>query len=156
MASISNIPVSLPSLSKSKSHFFQNRSLLFTPLSLLPKPIPFNDSNNRKKKNKRGKFWLTLATPEEVLPSDSQQIVSTTGDESVSTVIQALLFVAFLLTILTIGVIYIAVQDFLEKREMDKYEKEEAAKNKNGKKKKVRARAGPRGFGQKIDEDDDI
>ncbi|KAE8691079.1 pumilio-like protein 1-like [Hibiscus syriacus] len=156
MASISipNIPIALPFLSKSKSHFSQNPSLLFTPLSLSPKPIPFHNPNNRK--NKGSKFWITLATPEEVLPSDSRQIVSTTGDEGVATVIQALLFVAFVaLTILTIGVIYIAVQDFLEKREIDKYEKEEAAKNKNVKKKKVRARAGPRGFGQKVDEDDE-
>lgn len=45
--------------------------------------------------------------------------------------------------------------DFLQKREREKYEKEEAAnKKKNGKKKKVRARAGPRGFGQKIDDND--
>ena len=52
-------------------------------------------------------------------------------------------------------VIYIAVTDFLQKREREKFEKEEAAnKKKNGKKKKVRARAGPRGFGQKIDDDD--
>lgn len=52
-------------------------------------------------------------------------------------------------------VIYIAVTDFLQKREREKYEKEEAAnKKKNGKKKKVRARAGPRGFGQKIDDGD--
>ena len=49
------------------------------------------------------------------------------------------------------------VTDFLQKREKEKFEKEEAA-NKSGKKKKkkgVRARAGPRGFGQKIDEDED-
>lgn len=53
-------------------------------------------------------------------------------------------------------VIYIAVTDFLQKREREKYEKEEAAKKKkSGKKKKVRARTGPRGFGQKIDDDDE-
>lgn len=54
-------------------------------------------------------------------------------------------------------VIYIAVTDFLQKREKEKFEKEEAAQKKSGgKKKKVRARAGPRGFGQKIEvvEDD--
>lgn len=50
-------------------------------------------------------------------------------------------------------VIYIAVSDFLQKREKEKFEKEESAKKKNGKKRKVRARAGPRGFGQKIDEE---
>lgn len=56
-------------------------------------------------------------------------------------------------------VIYIAVTDFLQKREKEKFEKEEAAKKKKGGKKgKVRARArgGPRGFGQKIEEDDAI
>lgn len=56
-------------------------------------------------------------------------------------------------------VIYIAVTDFLQKREREKFEKEEAAKKKkSGKKGKVRtrARAGPRGFGQKIEEDDDV
>ena len=49
------------------------------------------------------------------------------------------------------------MQDFLQKREREKFEKEEAANKKNGKKKKkkaARSRAGPRGFGQKIDEDD--
>lgn len=54
-------------------------------------------------------------------------------------------------------VVYLAVTDFLQKRETDKFEKEEAAKgkNKNKKKKKVgRARAGPRGFGQKYVEDE--
>lgn len=55
-------------------------------------------------------------------------------------------------------VIYIAVTDFLTKREREKFEKEEAAKKKKGGKKgkvRARARAGPRGFGQKIQEEDD-
>ncbi|KAH1207709.1 hypothetical protein GmHk_15G042739 [Glycine max] len=52
-------------------------------------------------------------------------------------------------------VIYLAVTDFLQKREKEKFEKEEAAKGKNKKRKKVgRARAGPRGFGQKYVEDE--
>ena len=45
--------------------------------------------------------------------------------------------------------------DFLQKREKEKFDKEEAAKLSGKKKKKVRARAGPRGFGQKFDEDED-
>lgn len=46
--------------------------------------------------------------------------------------------------------------DFLQKREREKFEKEEAAKTKkSGKKKKVKVRAGPRGFGQKIVEEED-
>ncbi|MFQ6619614.1 hypothetical protein Gotur_000313 [Gossypium turneri] len=169
MASISSMPISLPnlpslpSISKSTSVNTQSSSLLFpSSLSLSTKPILFHPNSHQKKKG--SKLWITLATPEEVLPSDStpldnsQQIVSSTGDEGVATVIQALLFVAFVaLSILTIGVIYIAVQDFLGKREREKFEKEEAARNKSGKKKKkknVRARPGPRGFGQKLDEDD--
>lgn len=47
--------------------------------------------------------------------------------------------------------------DFLQKREREKYDKEEAAKKKSGRKGKLkaRARAGPRGFGQKIEEEDE-
>lgn len=56
-----------------------------------------------------------------------------------------------------IQVIYIAVTDYLQKREKEKFEKEEAEKaKKGGKKKRVRARTGPKGFGQKIDIDDDL
>lgn len=102
---------------------------------------------------KRTKIWeLTATSTTDVLPSDADAVVSTTGDDGVSTIISALLFVAFIgLSILTIGVIYIAVTDFLQKREKEKFEKDEAAKKKkkSGKKGQVRARAGPRGFGQK-------
>ncbi|MBA0790498.1 hypothetical protein Gohar_015143 [Gossypium harknessii] len=117
MASISSMPISLPnlpslpSISKSTSVNTQSSSLLFpSSLSLSTKPILFHPNSHQKKKG--SKLWITLATPEEVLPSDStpldnsQQIVSSTGDEGVATVIQALLFVAFVaLSILTIGVI---------------------------------------------------
>lgn len=53
-------------------------------------------------------------------------------------------------------VIYLAVTDFLTKREKEKFEKEEAASGKKKRKRKV-VRAGPKGFGQKIvqTEDDD-
>lgn len=53
--------------------------------------------------------------------------------------------------------IYIGVTDYLQKREREKLDKEEAEKKKkkSGKKGKVRARAGPRGFGQKVDDFDD-
>lgn len=45
----------------------------------------------------------------------------------------------------------------MQKREKDEYEKQETATKKSGKKKKkkVTSRAGPRGFGQKIDDDDE-
>ncbi|XWS53097.1 hypothetical protein CRYUN_Cryun11dG0128500 [Craigia yunnanensis] len=134
-----NIPISLtslppfPSISKPRSHFSQNThnsSLVFTsPLSLSTTPrqnIHFHNPIGRNHQ-KNNLYWKTFATPEEVLPSDStpldnsQQIVPSTGDEGVATIIQALLLVAFVaLTILTIGFIYIAVQDFLEKREREK------------------------------------
>ncbi|XP_020577737.1 uncharacterized protein LOC110022919 [Phalaenopsis equestris] len=87
----------------------------------------------------------------------AQEIIPEVEDGPSGSVISALLLAAFIgLSLLTIGVIYLAVQDFLQKREREKFEKEEAEKKKkDGKKKKVRARAGPRGFGQKIDEEDD-
>jgi hypothetical protein len=112
----------------------------------------------------------------------TQQIVATTSDDGVSITISVLLFIAFVgLTILTIGVnseiltlhkllkilwvlkiwvvwiqvVYLGVTDYLQKREREKLEKdEEANKKKGGKKKRLRARAGPKGFGQKIDEFD--
>lgn len=107
---------------------------------------------------------IPVAAAEDIVPSEAatavdttQQLVSNT-DDGFTTIISALLFVAFIgLSILTIGVIYLGVTDFLQKREKEKFEKEEAA-NKSGKKKKkkvTRARAGPRGFGQKIDEEED-
>ncbi|XP_060214853.1 uncharacterized protein LOC132641781 [Lycium barbarum] len=105
------------------------------------------------------------ALPENFLLSEvnldetTDQIVSSTNDNGVSTIIQTLLFIAFVgLSVLTIGVIYIAVTDFLQKRDKEKFEKEEAAKKKkSGRKGKIvaRARGGPRGFGQKIEEVDD-
>lgn len=52
-------------------------------------------------------------------------------------------------------VIYIALTDFLQKREKEKFEKEEAGKKKSGKKKKVKAKGGPKGFGQKIEEEEE-
>lgn len=56
-----------------------------------------------------------------------------------------------------VQVIYIGVTDYLQKREKEKFEKEEAEKAKRGsKKKRARPRVGPKGFGQKIDNDDDL
>ncbi|GAB4860120.1 hypothetical protein Ancab_011598 [Ancistrocladus abbreviatus] len=111
---------------------------------------------------KRHKLWGANATSGDSLPSEaipvenSEQIVSANGD-GVSTIISSLLFIAFIgLSILTIGVIYIGVTDFLQKREREKFEQEEAANKKNSKKKvRVRARPAPRGFGQKIDEEEE-
>lgn len=55
-------------------------------------------------------------------------------------------------------VIYIGVTDFLQKREREKFEREEASKKKKKSGKKptnVRAKGGPRGFGQKVYDEDD-
>lgn len=87
---------------------------------------------------------------------NSDQIVASSGDDGVSAIVSVLLFLAFIaLSLLTIGVIYIAVTDFLQKRESDKFAKEEEARNKKkrSKNRRVRARAGPRGFGKKRYED---
>ncbi|XP_030447477.1 uncharacterized protein LOC115670366 [Syzygium oleosum] len=109
-------------------------------------------------RNPRAGSWRLSAAAEDALES-SQQIVSSGGgggDDGVSNAVSVLLLIAFAgLSILTIGVIYIAVTDFLQKREREKFEKEEAGKKKKGGKKgRVRARSGPRGFGQRIDEDE--
>ncbi|GAV78294.1 hypothetical protein CFOL_v3_21762 [Cephalotus follicularis] len=136
---------------------------LTSPLSFstLKRNIYFHHPIHRNP-HKSNQIWTTSATNEDVLPSDStsleltQQIVTSTGDDGTSRIISVLLFMAFLaLSILTIGVIYIAVADFLQKRERDKFEKEEAAKKKSKKKGKVRDRTGPRGFGQKSEEFED-
>ncbi|KAK9057597.1 hypothetical protein SSX86_022433 [Deinandra increscens subsp. villosa] len=103
-----------------------------------------------------GVFLLSEAKP----PENSDKIVSAVSDnaDGVSIVISVLLSIAFVgLSVLTIGVIYIAVTDYLQKREKEKFEKEEAEKAKRGgKKKRARPRVGPKGFGQKIDDDDDL
>ncbi|WOL14913.1 hypothetical protein Cni_G23694 [Canna indica] len=110
------------------------------------------------------RFWRVSAATGEALPPEAATVEKAQGiipaaaaDTSTSTIVNALLFIAFIgLSILTIGVIYLAVQDFLQKREREKFEKEEAEKKKKGgKKTKVKARTGPRGFGQKIQEDED-
>ncbi|XP_057451663.1 uncharacterized protein LOC130743430 [Lotus japonicus] len=87
---------------------------------------------------------------------DAADLVTTT-DDGVSVFISALFFVAFIgLSVITFGVVYLGVKDFLQKKETEKFEKEAAAKGGKKKKKKVvRARAGPKGFGQKIDKDED-
>lgn len=66
---------------------------------------------------KRSKIWRSNATSGEVLPTEStpletsQEMVSSTGDESLSSVISVLLFAAFIaLSILTIGVNFFFLQ----------------------------------------------
>ncbi|CAN7125933.1 uncharacterized protein LOC103855266 [Brassica rapa] len=135
----------------------------------LSPPLSWSVSKRKKilSSSDRQLWRLCAATPEEIVSSDtsssSEAIVSGGGgggQDGVALIIQVLLIAAFLaLSVLTIGVVYIGVTEFLGKRERDKFEKEEAAKKskKSGKKKAAtRARAGPRGFGQKIEDDDDI
>ncbi|KAJ0626498.1 hypothetical protein HanHA89_Chr01g0013851 [Helianthus annuus] len=129
-----------------------NQSILSPPLPTLYIRCP---SLNRpiSSATPNGVFLLSEANPpEQIVPA-----VNDNGD-GVSVVISVLLSIAFVgLSVLTLGVIYIGVTDFLQKREKEKFEKEEAEKAKrSGKKKRVRPRVGPKGFGQKIDNDDDL
>ncbi|KAJ4832653.1 hypothetical protein Tsubulata_043342 [Turnera subulata] len=138
-------------------------SLSLSTTCVSPKPATFRPLKIRHNK---APSWRLYAAPEEALVSDtttpletSQQLVSAATGDSTAYIVQALLITAFVaLSILTIGVVYIGVTDFLQKRESQKYEKELAAKQKGKKKRKPRARAGPKGFGQKIDDgvDDDF
>ncbi|XP_038901778.1 uncharacterized protein LOC120088501 [Benincasa hispida] len=122
---------------------------------LIPNPLHQNRQKAISIRRLHATSEDTLASDSAALVEKSQEIVSTT-DDGVSTIISVLLFVAFIgLSILTIGVIYIAVTDFLQKREKEKFEKEEAGKKKSGKKKKVKAKGGPRGFGQKVEEEEE-
>ncbi|KAI3450358.1 hypothetical protein Pfo_007023 [Paulownia fortunei] len=142
-------PLYGPILTFPSAQFSRKRSYYLN----LPDAVRPKTTKCRKLSAINGNILLSEASPVEI----SQEIVST-SDDGVSTIISALLLIAFIgLSILTIGVIYIGVTDFLQKREREKFEKEEAVKKKkSGKKGKVRARAraGPRGFGQKIEEDD--
>ncbi|XP_010414413.1 PREDICTED: uncharacterized protein LOC104700584 [Camelina sativa] len=147
---------------------FQNpvKTLHLSPLSWSVSRRKILSSRNlRLQQEKKTQLWSLSATPEkisqEIVSSDSSSgaIVPSGDQDGVALIIQVLLIVAFLaLTVLTIGVVYIGVTEFLGKREREKFEKDEAAKRskKGGKKKamRARARAGPRGFGQKIEDDD--
>ncbi|KAK9168382.1 hypothetical protein Syun_000522 [Stephania yunnanensis] len=137
-------------------------SLSFPSLDRTQNPtLSSSHSNGSRRINE---IHRVSATTETGLPSEppletAQQIITSDEGGAASNVISILLLVAFVgLTILTIGVVYIGVSDFLEKREREKFEKEESEKKSKvkGKKGVVRAKNGPRGFGQKIDEDDDF
>ncbi|KAI5576184.1 hypothetical protein POPTR_009G034951v4 [Populus trichocarpa] len=59
------------------------------------------------------------------------------------------------LSILIIEVICLGVTNLLQKRETKKLQKEQESKKEGGENRKVIAGSGPRGFEQKIDEDDE-
>ncbi|XP_022148488.1 uncharacterized protein LOC111017113 [Momordica charantia] len=156
-----SLPIFLSTFNPKPHQFLRLRSsstpniLSRRPALLVLNPLRQNSARGNSIRRLHATSEQTLASESAALVEKSQEITSS-GDDGVSTIISALLFVAFIgLSILTIGVIYIAVTDFLQKREKEKFEKVETAKNKkSGKKKKVRARAGPRGFGQKIEEEE--
>uniref|UniRef100_A0A7N0ULD4 Transmembrane protein n=1 Tax=Kalanchoe fedtschenkoi TaxID=63787 RepID=A0A7N0ULD4_KALFE len=115
-------------------------------------PLLLRHKNNNTTIPKPAAVMPTAASASDAIPAQ------TAPDTATSTIISALLFIAFVgLSILTIGVLYIAATDFLQKREGEKFQKEEAEKKKKGggKKRQMKARAGPKGFGQKIVEADE-
>ncbi|KMZ64276.1 hypothetical protein ZOSMA_379G00160 [Zostera marina] len=145
-----------------------------------PKPLHLHLSSRERRisisRKRSSSLWkISVAESTDIVPElessveKVQQVIpAVTNDGIGTTVVSVLLTVAFVgLSILTIGVIYIAVTDFLQKREREKFEKEEEEtakkmKGKSKKKRKVNVRAGgPRGFGQKTtdadaeDQDDD-
>ncbi|CAH9144112.1 unnamed protein product [Cuscuta epithymum] len=129
---------------------------LIIPAPSLSHPFVNRDSHFRRHGGRIVSSIPVLTSGAESV-QNSQELASTAGDR-VSSVISALLFAAFIgLSVLTVGVIYLAVTDFLRKRESDKFEKEEASKKKSKRKGKIanRAKAGPRGFGQRIVQEDD-
>ncbi|XP_078154979.1 uncharacterized protein LOC144551053 [Carex rostrata] len=143
-----------------------------TPLSLLrlpplcPPPRPYHSIPILKLR------WKSTTLPQrtpiraatgEIAPSQvplerAQEIVPAASDDGiVSTIISSLLVIAFVvLCVLTIGVIYLGVEDFLQKRAREKFEKEEVEKKKKDKKKgKKRIFPGSRRVGLSGFEDDD-
>ncbi|XP_051147852.1 uncharacterized protein LOC127262993 [Andrographis paniculata] len=152
-------PIPNPKLGFSKLSFAPN---LKSPIGK-PSRSNFPNSINprrtaiwRRFSSASSQFLLAEATSID----ESAEIVPPSADVS-STIISGLLFIAFIgLSILTVGVIYIAVTDFLQKREKDRFEKEEAAANRKKKRGRKgvgasRTRGGPRGFGQKLAEDEE-
>ncbi|XAR58963.1 hypothetical protein NMG60_11014560 [Bertholletia excelsa] len=138
-------------------HFNTSSRSVASPLFCSNFANPFQKFHPRTTRIRRISAAAEDALPPDANPVENSQQIVSGGDDDGSIVISVLLFVAFIgLSILTIGVIYIAVTDFLQKREREKFEKEEAPKKKKGGRNvKSRARAGPRGFGQKIEEDDE-
>ncbi|KAF9595527.1 hypothetical protein IFM89_000615 [Coptis chinensis] len=163
MAVSSSISLSLKPLTSTS--FLKKPTFQITSISILPTSLYSHKTKLTKfpPQKTSHKVWRVSVGTEDVLPLESpiettQEVISANSGDGVSNIISVLLFIAFLgLSILTVGVVYIAVTDFLQKREKDKFEKEEAAKNtkKKGKKGALRAKTGPKGFGQKIDEDVD-
>lgn len=101
---------------KPKCYLFLRTTKLSLPLAFpttitSESSIIFHCPLHKIRRRKSSQIWRTYATAEEAPPSEanpletSQQIVSGSGDDGVSIIISALLFIAFVgLSILTIGV----------------------------------------------------
>ncbi|CAJ2660910.1 unnamed protein product [Trifolium pratense] len=128
-------------LSKSSSSFHFHTPFCSLSLPTTPSfsPIITTSTKSLLFQRKSKLLWpnpvAAAAAVEDAAVDATDQLVSTTSDDGVSVVVSVLFFVAFVgLSVITVGVIYLAVTDFLTKREKEKFEKEEAAKNKNKKK----------------------
>ncbi|CAK8536064.1 unnamed protein product [Lathyrus sativus] len=145
-------------LSKSPSFHFHTRFYsLPTTSSFSPIITTSTKSILLHNKSKLLPLPVAAAAVEDAAVDATEQLVTTPVDGG-SVIVSVLFFLAFIgLSAITIGVIYLAVTDFLTKREKDKFEKEEAksGKTKTKKKKRKVIRAGPKGFGQKTVEVDD-
>ncbi|CAN6442752.1 unnamed protein product [Victoria cruziana] len=142
-------------ISSSRPHHSTKVSVARFPGSTPSLPTELNRGSSwRRRPNLRLGALPDGDMPAENAIQEARQVVSGSNDIG-SSMVAFLLGAAFIgLIILTIGVIYIGVTDFLQKREREKFEKEEAAKKKKGGKKRVvRAKTGPRGFGQKLEEE---
>ncbi|XP_040378418.1 uncharacterized protein LOC102709820 [Oryza brachyantha] len=86
--------------------------------------------------------------PVDMEQAEAAMRVAADDDSVTATVVSVLLTFAFVgLSILTIGVIYLSVQDFLQKREREKFEREEAERQKEeARKKRAKARGRKRKF----------
>ncbi|KQK22358.1 uncharacterized protein LOC106866111 [Brachypodium distachyon] len=94
-----------------------------------------------------GRLRLTRLRPaaavaEEVEQTEAMMRVAADDESITATVVSALLTIAFVgLSLLTIGVIYLGVQDFLQKRESEKFAREEEERQKEeARKKRAKAR----------------
>ncbi|KAK9176091.1 hypothetical protein WN944_028104 [Citrus x changshan-huyou] len=116
--SLSRPPIITSILNPKPSRHFHRCTVSFSTIycshtELAAKAIHFHNPC-RGIAQKRSKIWRSNATSGEVLPTEStpletsQEMVSSTGDESLSSVISVLLFAAFIaLSILTIGVNFV-------------------------------------------------
>ncbi|KAL6645861.1 hypothetical protein ACP70R_017469 [Stipagrostis hirtigluma subsp. patula] len=100
---------------------------------------------------RRGRVAVAAVAAEAELPMEQVEDamrVAADDDSITATLVSALLTIAFVgLSLLTIGVIYLGVQDFLQKREREKFEKEEAERQKEeARKKRAKARKKRRNY----------